>query len=115
MQRTFLSLKSGLSIGFLLSASLVWELAIAGWYSGRITHLAIGYDGTTTVFKIENFNKTNCTCYPTWPEYMCLDRSRPSYKEEFAILMSARARGTAVNPHIDETTCTVVAIYEAGL
>jgi hypothetical protein len=43
---------------------------------------------------------------------LCLDRSRASFKEEVAMLLSARARGTGVHVNIDETTCFVTAIYE---
>lgn len=75
--------------------------------------MQIGYDGSTIMFTVAGHVRSNCTCYPTWPNTMCLNRSRLTFKEEVAMLYSGRARGTEVYYNIDETTCSVVAMYES--
>ena len=84
----------------------------AGWHSGEINMIAIGYDGNTISIGQEDFSKSNCTCYPTWPNRACLDRSRASFNEEYALILSAKARNVPVSININEATCQVVAIYE---
>jgi hypothetical protein len=44
---------------------------------------------------------------------MCLNRRRSSFKEEVAMLYSAKARGATLSVNIDETPCQVVAIGES--
>jgi hypothetical protein len=88
--------------------------ARADWHGGRVTQINIGYDGSTVTFVVEGWTRSNCTCYSAWPSSMCLNRSRASFKEEAAMLFSARARGTELYAHIDEASCQVVALYEAG-
>lgn len=63
--------------------------ACAGWHAGRITQLNFGYDGSTVTFVIEGWGRSNCTCYPRWPNTMCLDRTRVTFKEEYAWLLKA--------------------------
>ncbi|MDF2466710.1 MAG: hypothetical protein K0Q43_4945 [Ramlibacter sp.] len=87
----------------------------AAWHGGRVTQINIGYDGSTITFVVEGWERTNCTCYAAWSNTMCLNRSRASFKEEVAMLYSARARGTVLHANIDETSCQVVALYEIGL
>ena len=89
-------------------------IARADWHAGTVDQFAFGYDGTTITFTITGYVRTNCTCYSAWPQMACLDRSRTSFKEEFAWLLAARARGTTININVDETTCRVVAMYEVG-
>ncbi|TMP24034.1 hypothetical protein CWB99_22815 [Pseudoalteromonas rubra] len=86
--------------------------AYADWHSGRIEMIAIGYDGKTISIGMEGTTKTDCKCYPTWPNRFCLDRNRTSFNEEFSLLLSAKAQGKAVALQIDETTCIVNAMYE---
>lgn len=89
-------------------------VSFADWHYGRVTLLAFGYDGTTVVFGIEGWNRNDCTCYPTWPTYMCLDRTRQSFKEEFAWLLKARTVGQVIAVNIEEQSCKVIALYENG-
>ena len=96
-----------LIVGLMASAS-----SFAGWYSGKIEMIAVGYDGRTISIAQENSTRNDCTCYPTWPNRYCMDRSRESFSEEYALLLSAKARGASVALHIDETTCQIRAMYE---
>lgn len=75
--------------------------AHADWHSGKVTQLGISYDGSTVSFIVAGWTRTNCICNTAWPNNMCLNRSRASFKEEVAMLYSARARGTALSAHID--------------
>ena len=84
----------------------------ADWHRGKITMVAIGYDGKTVSIGQEGFDRTNCTCYSSWPNRYCLDRSRESFKDEYALLLSAQARNKSVSIHIDESTCNITALYE---
>jgi hypothetical protein len=98
---------------FAVAVSLAFATAAnADWHSGKVTQLGISYDGSTVSFIVAGWTRNNCTCNTAWPNNMCLNRSRTSFKEEVAMLYSARARGTALAAHIDETTCSVVALYE---
>lgn len=89
-------------------------IARADWHAGTVEQLAFGYDGVTVAFVIGGYVRTNCTCYSAWPQMACLDRTRPSFQEEFAWLLSARVRGATININVDEATCRVVAMYEIG-
>lgn len=94
--------------------AVLWAPATyADWHSGRVTTFKVAYDGQTVTFNIAGYSRTNCTCYASWNTDLCLDRSRASFREEVAMLLSARARGTDVHVNINETTCSVTAIYEA--
>ncbi len=93
-------------------AALCAPAAHADWHGGKVTSFKIAYDGQTVTFNIAGYSRTNCTCYAAWDTDLCLDRSRASFKEEVAMLLSARARGTSVQVNINETTCFVTAIYE---
>ena len=98
---------------FAIAVTLAFATAAhADWHTGKVTQLGISYDGSTVSFIVAGWTRNNCTCNTAWPNNMCLNRSRTSFKEEVAFLYSARARGTAVGANIDETTCTVVALYE---
>ena len=101
----------GMLLAFAASLTLAGA-AHADWHYGRVTQVNIGYDGSTVTFVVAGWTRSNCTCYPTWSNMMCLNRSRASFKEEVAFLYSARARGVGVGANIDEGTCTVVALYE---
>ena len=94
--------------------ALAAPAAHADWHGGTVTSFKVAYDGQTVTFNIAGYARTNCTCYAAWNTDLCLDRSRPSFREEVAMLLSARARGTGVHVNIDETTCFVTAIYENG-
>jgi hypothetical protein len=95
-----------------LALSLCCRGAYADWHSGRITQISFGYDGSTITFAISGWSRNNCTCYSTWPNTMCLNRSRVSFKDEYAWLLKARAMDQYINVNIDESTCSVVAMYE---
>ncbi|KAF7788066.1 hypothetical protein PRUB_a2627 [Pseudoalteromonas rubra] len=86
--------------------------AYADWHSGKVEMIAIGYDGKTISIGLEGSTKTECTCYPTWPNRFCLNRNRVSFNEEFSLLLSAKAQGKSVSLQIDETTCMVNAMYQ---
>lgn len=84
----------------------------ADWHEGTVDQLGIGYDGSTIVFRLSGWTRSNCTCYSTWPNQMCLDRARTSFKEEYAWILRARTTSQRVQVHIDETSCKVVALFE---
>jgi hypothetical protein len=88
-------------------------VANAAWHGGKIQALNIAYDGSTIAFALVGYSRSDCTCYPTWSNSLCLNRARASFKEEMAMLLSARARGTEIHVNINETTCFVEAMYEA--
>lgn len=93
---------------------LIWTtFANADWHSGKVTAVQIAYDGSTITFVAAGHVRSNCTCYAAWPNSMCLNRSRLSFKEEVAMLYSVRARAGVLAYNIDETTCQVVAMYES--
>jgi hypothetical protein len=98
----------------LVMLSLVAPASYADWHGGKVTQMNIGYEGNMITFVLEGWSRNDCTCYPTWPGSMCLNRNRLTYKEEVAMLLSARARGTGLFANIDEATCSVVALYEAN-
>lgn len=100
------------TIAAAILATLASASAQADWHSGQIESLYVAYDGSTVTMDIVGWDRTNCTCYPTWATNMCLDRSRMSFKEELALAYSAKARGKAIAVNIDETTCKVIAIGE---
>jgi len=86
--------------------------SIADWHHGKLTIFAIGYDGKTVSVGQAGFSKSDCTCYPAWPNRYCLDPNRDTFDQEYALLLSAKARDISVAINIDETTCRIVAIYE---
>lgn len=86
--------------------------AHADWHSGVITRLGVGYDGSTITFALSGWTRTNCTCYSSWPTYMCLQRSRTSFREEFAMLLRLKSEGGTINVNIDEASCSVIAFDE---
>ncbi|MBL4703803.1 MAG: hypothetical protein JKY54_04740 [Flavobacteriales bacterium] len=88
------------------------SVANADWHSGKIDMIAIGYDGKTIQIGQAGSTKTDCTCYSAWASRYCLDPSRDTYKEEYALALSAKARDKSVNINIDEVTCKIKAIYE---
>jgi hypothetical protein len=87
--------------------------AFADWHYGTVSGLSVAYDGSTVVVIVSGWSRTNCTCYSTWPTAACLDRTRTSFHEEYALLLSARRTGQPVGINIDETTCTVLAIDDS--
>ncbi len=95
------------TLGLLFSTSV-----LSDWHSGTIEMIAIGYDGKTISIGQTGSTKKDCTCYPAWPNRFCLDRTRESFKEEYSLLLSAKARNKSVAINIDETTCKIKAIYE---
>lgn len=97
----------------LAALALVTPLAHADWHGGKVTAVFVAYDASTVTFTIAGYSRNNCTCYSAWPNTLCLNRDRPSFKEEVAMLYSVRARGGELHVNIDESTCSVVAMYEA--
>jgi hypothetical protein len=92
-----------------LALTLPISAAHADWRTGRVTHIYIGYDGSMFTMLLEGVSKTNCTCYPTWPNHLCLDRTRTSFKEEVASILMAKAQDRPIHVNIDETSCKVIA------
>jgi hypothetical protein len=86
------------------------QTALADWHTGKVLGIHVGYDGSMTQFSLSGWTRTNCTCYSTWPNYVCLNRTRASFKEEVSILMLARALDEEVTVYIDETSCSVQAL-----
>jgi hypothetical protein len=97
-----------------LLLSLGASMAHADWHIGKILSLNINYEGTFITFALTGHSRNNCTCYSTWPNTMCLNRNRLTYKDEVAFLYSARARDKEIGVHIDEASCSVVAMYETN-
>jgi hypothetical protein len=97
-----------------LGLALAAPLAHADWHIGKILSLNIAYDGSTITFALAGHTRNNCTCYATWPNTLCLNRSRLTFKEEVAFLYSARARDKEIAVNIDEASCSVVALYETN-
>lgn len=100
-----------------VSAALLCLLAAsaahADWHGGKIVRIQIAYDGSTVTFVTTGYTRNNCACYASWPDSMCLNRDRLTFKEEVALLYLARARGSTISYNIDETTCRVLAMYES--
>lgn len=86
--------------------------ALSDWHGGKLAQVSVGYDGKTIALRLEGWNRTNCTCYPTWPNHMCLDSTRTTHDFEKSILLMAAARNTEINVHIEEASCKIVAVYE---
>jgi len=86
--------------------------SFADWHVGKIDMIAIGYDGKTISIGQAGATKTDCTCYSVWPNRFCLDRTRESFQQEYAMLLAAKAKDKPVGINIDEQTCFVIAIYE---
>jgi len=87
-------------------------MAQADWHMGKIMYVSIGYDGSTISFRLQGVPRSGCTCYPTWDTNMCLNRSRVSFKDELALLYSVKARDREIAVNIDESSCSVIAMYE---
>jgi hypothetical protein len=93
--------------------SLLCSLPIlADWHSGNVEMVAIGYDGKTISIGQAGSTRTNCTCYSTWPNRYCLDNTRDTFKEEYSLILSAKARNKSLNININEDSCKITAIYE---
>lgn len=88
------------------------SFTFADWHHGKISMIAIGYDGKTISIGQEGFTRKNCTCYQVWSDRYCLNRDRISFNEEFSLLLSAKAKEKSVAINIDEKTCEVRAIFE---
>jgi hypothetical protein len=98
----------------MLALSLGASMARADWHVGKILSLNINYEGTFITFALAGHSRNNCTCYSAWPNTLCLNRTRATYKEEVAFLYSARARDKEIGVNIDEASCSVVALYETN-
>lgn len=95
-----------------LLLSIFSNNAFCDWHSGKVTQINVGYDGKTVSFKMDGWTRMDCTCYPTWPTYMCLDPARGTFGFEKALLLSTRMTGNILHAEIEETSCTVKALYE---
>jgi hypothetical protein len=87
--------------------------AHADWHGGKLVRIQVAYDGNTITFVTTGYTRNNCTCYASWPDSMCLNRDHVSFKEEVALVYLARAKGSTLSYNIDETTCSVLAMYES--
>jgi hypothetical protein len=81
----------------------------ADWHSGTVRDIYYSYDGSLATFTLVGFSKAGCTCYSPWSDRMCLNRTRTTYKEEMATLLTAKATGQTIQANIDEATCSVIA------
>ena len=104
-----------LRIGCYLMLAAFASIVRADWHTGTVDSVAFAYDGSTVAFILSGYTRNNCTCSAAWGQYACLDRTRTSFKEEFAWLLAARTRGTAISVNLDESTCKAIALYEIGL
>ncbi len=86
------------------------NLAFADWHKGKINQISIGYDGKMVTMRVDGWSRNNCTCYQTWSQLMCLDRTRDSFNDEYAMLLMLFAQQLEVELHINETTCMIGAI-----
>ena len=82
----------------------------AAWHYGIVKMVSVGYDGKTIVVNLDSFSRKNCTCYPTWPGYFCLDDTRQSAEKELAIILAAKVASTRVAVNIDEESCKIRAL-----
>lgn len=98
------------TFGLFIFALLISGQAYADWHQGTVTHITYGYDGQTVTFGLSGLSKSNCTCYPAWPDYLCLDFNRGTNKQELATLLSAETTGATIAIYIDETTCKLLAL-----
>jgi hypothetical protein len=67
--------------------------AYADWHAGKIVALGHGYDGQTITFQVSGWQRSNCACYSPWPNQMCLDPSRASFKEDYAWVTACESDG----------------------
>ncbi len=88
------------------------SIAHAGWRSGKVRIIASTYEGDTMAFTLVGVTPS-CSCPSYWANHMCLDGSRATYSQEYALLLSAKARDMTIHANIDEATCLVKAIYES--
>lgn len=99
--------------GLVLTAFfLVSPFASADWHYGTVTQLGFEYNGSTITFRLHGWDRNNCTCAPSWPNQMCLNRDRSTFKEEYAWLLSARVGQRVIGANIDEASCRIVALFE---
>ena len=108
--KSFAFAASSLLRGVLLGCGIASASpAIADWHTGNVDDVAHDYN-SVAAFRLVGYARTNCTCASAWNNYLCLDRARPSMREELALLLMARAQDKTVQVNIDETTCKVIAI-----
>lgn len=88
------------------------SVAHADWRSGKVRVIASTYAGNTMVFMLTGVTPS-CTCPSYWTNYICLDETRATYSQEYAMLLSAKARDMTIHVNINETTCMVTAMYES--
>lgn len=84
--------------------------AQADWRFGKVQDVYFTYDGQMMTIKLVGVAKTGCTCYSPWSDRFCLNRARPTYREEVATVLQAKAAGANLAVNINETTCTVEAL-----
>lgn len=89
---------------------LIATSAHADWRFGKFQDVYFTYDGQMMTIKLVGVTKTNCTCYAAWPDQFCLNRARPTYREEVATVLQAKVAGANLAVNINETTCTVEAL-----
>lgn len=88
------------------------SIAHADWRSGKVRIIASTYAGNTMAFMLTGVS-LGCTCPSYWTDYICLDESRATYSQEYALLLSAKARDMKIYVNVNETTCLVTAMYES--
>jgi len=100
-----------LVITFLLILS---NTSSAGWHTGKVSYIGVGYDGATITLKIEGWSRSDCTCYSSWPSHMCLDNTRETKKFEEALILTTRAKQMPIKVHLDEATCKINSVVESN-
>lgn len=83
----------------------------AGWHSGKLDNIGFAYEGSQVTFRLIGVS-LSCACPTYWQQYICLNPNRQTYKEEYALLLSAKARDAELHVNVDESTCQIIAIYE---
>ena len=94
----------------LASTVFVATTASAGWVNGKVKIIAFGYNGNETAIMLEGVS-LSCNCPTYWGGYICLNRARETYKEEYALVLNAKSRDVKLYVNVDENTCMPTAMY----
>ena len=84
----------------------------AAWHEGKVDYIGVGYNGSTITLILEGWSRSDCTCYSSWPNQMCLDSNRATSTFEQSLILSAKARHSTIKVYIDENTCSIQAVSE---
>lgn len=79
-----------------LSHSASAQNVNSGWWEGKVESLAFSYSGSSITFKMKDitdgrsFVYSECSCDSSW-QHMCIDGTRETAEQEFALLMLAKS------------------------